>query len=106
VAKREIKAVIKCRRCGQQLPLEERLLDWAQGTGRRDHLEYLRPIPWCEPCYEKEMENREVQEMESWPDLEETLQSGVELLSEDEPPYYEFACPEGSMLMPGEETKW
>ena len=38
------KAVIKCRRCGKPLPLEDRLLDWLSGKGRRDHLEYLKPV--------------------------------------------------------------
>jgi hypothetical protein len=99
------KAVIKCRRCGKPLPLEDRLLDWLSGKGRRDHLEYLKPVPWCESCYEKEVEKREITELESWPDLDETLSIGLELISDDEPAYSEFSGPHG-FLMVGEETKW
>lgn len=106
MARREPKAVIKCRRCYKPLPLEDRLLDWVSGTGRRDHLEYLKPVPYCEPCYEKEVEKREIEELESWPNLIETLQTGLELLSEDELLSRGASCPEESFLMPGEVTKW
>lgn len=99
------KAVIKCRRCSQLLPLEDRLFDWLSGKGRHAHLEYLKPVPWCESCYEKEVEKREIAELESWPDLDETLDTGLQLVSDDELPYSYFDGPHG-FLMPGEETKW
>lgn len=98
------KAVIKCRRCHQSVPLNERVLEWFSGTGRRSDTQYLKPASWCDSCYEKEMEKREIDELEAWPDLEETLEVGTKLLKDDE--LEDDASPEGSFLMPGEETKW
>lgn len=107
MARRELKPVIKCRRCKQELPLEDRLLDWMSGTGSRRNREYLKPVPWCEPCYEKEVEAQEIKELESWPDLEETLEIGLQLVLDDDPEYHFFDSPEGrGMMRLGEVTKW
>lgn len=87
--------------------MEDRIVDWVSGVGKKAHRSYLKPVPWCEPCYEREVEKQELMDLEAWPDLHETLQEGLDLILEDDPWYSEWACPEGrGMMMVGEVTKW